>query len=538
MMDDLIVILKGHYRSFSHTHKSWKKSLTGCNHKMYIHTWDTVDATSSTWHNSNKAINELTKENIALLKSYDEGCVIEAQSWTPAERRENLRNNAPFKSLLYYWHGIHSCISRIKKESKYVVISRPDVWVNIDFKNVVCEEGEILIGFSYSVNSRLPYAVTDIVYLFNYSDLDKFKTIPQTLYDWKNDASIYKIQEDPITDFFNKNWKKVTPKWFLYDNHFKIVRIPCSKMAFLLCGQHNGYKQYKRNIQRYIYNTFESMGYEVDTFVCTSESEDRGELLRDYAPKCHMVTEEPDKIEIIKMLIKYISDTGENYNMVCLTRFDIYFLGDIKIHSDKLNIFSKVLGPKGEELVDDNLYVFPARMLRELLDAMIANELEKRFQINYIKNELKRVEELTSFRLRFFNDVNLTLTKYLFTDNVKYHSKYKSVEIIINKSDVYLKKVKEGKHLFSWFGYELAAGTYDLTFDVLSDKDIDFPFVKTHFPTVYYKAPYIHANVPLSVNLRIKIEKTYTLLAFIFDDYEGCATIQFKNVSYKPVKDI
>jgi hypothetical protein len=226
-MDDVIVILKGHYRTFSDTHSSWAKSLSGCKYKMYIHTWKTIDVVSSTWHHKNKNVSLLTNENIELLKSYDDTCVIEEQTWTEKEKTENRRNNAPFKALLYYWHGIHSCINRIDKAAKYVIISRPDIMVNINFKDVVCEEGEILIGFTYSVNPKIPYLVTDVLYLFNFCDLDKFRTIPQTLYDWKEDSNLYIFQEDPVTDFFIKNWKKVTPKWYLRDkmNYFSIVRL-------------------------------------------------------------------------------------------------------------------------------------------------------------------------------------------------------------------------------------------------------------------------------------------------------------------------
>jgi len=225
------VILKGHFRTFEQTYKSWEKCLAGCSKAMYLHAWDTVDSDTKTWHYNKESIesntNPLTQTQTDLLRSLDPECVIEAQEFTEEEKVDIVLTQ-PYKTFLYFWQGINSALARIQKESKYIFIGRYDISVNIDFKGVTCEEDEILIGYTYYkfplAHKPFIYGWTDIIFMINYKDKHKLMQVPQTILDLqKGKNPDYLWAEDPITDFFNKNWKKVTPKWIGFTD-FDIVR--------------------------------------------------------------------------------------------------------------------------------------------------------------------------------------------------------------------------------------------------------------------------------------------------------------------------
>ena len=220
---DWIVILKGHYRTFDTTHTSWDTSLSGCNYKMYLHTWDKQNSESSSWHDPGKSSQPLTETQIQLLKSYDRDIQIENQKWTETEKTANLLINTPFKSYLFYWQSIFSCLNRIQEESKYILICRYDIQINIDLKTIQCEEGEIIIGYSHSANNNFPFGMSDILYCIHYKDKHKLQSIPEMLYQWKENPSKYQLPEDYFSDFILTNWKKVTRKW-LHRKDFLLVR--------------------------------------------------------------------------------------------------------------------------------------------------------------------------------------------------------------------------------------------------------------------------------------------------------------------------
>jgi len=131
----------------------------------------------------------------------------------------------PYKTFLYFWQGIHESLPRIKKESQYILFTRYDIDINIDFSQVACDENEIVIGYAHRYpNHVFPYGCTDIVFLIHYNDMHKLLTIPQKIMDLeKNMDPEYKLAEDPITDFFYSTWAKVTPKWIM-SRDIKIVR--------------------------------------------------------------------------------------------------------------------------------------------------------------------------------------------------------------------------------------------------------------------------------------------------------------------------
>ena len=84
---------------------------------------------------------------------------------------------------------------------------------------------------------------------------------------------------------------------------------------------------------------------------------------------------------------------------------------------------------------------------------------------------------------------------------------------------------------FSWFGYNINKGNYKLTFSIISSIDIDFPFIKSHNPVIFYKTNYIAKNIETTLSIDLSIENN-TDLIFIFDNYNNYCDITFKNIKF------
>jgi len=311
-----------------------------------------------------------------------------------------------------------------------------------------------------------------------------------------------------------------------------------------------------RNIQHYIVEFFKKKGYEVDTFLSTNRSIISNDLLRMYNPRKYVFVEDtPDRritktTDALQLLVDHIDATGYEADLICVTRFDIYFLEELtNIDPTKFNLFSKVLTNRNvnEGLIDDNFYIFPKEMLHPFFHIFKNNkpnirtiscrahwllpQLDKHFDLHYIKEELELVENLTSFKLRFFENRELILNKYLFTENVKYLSKHASAEVSIYKTNhVHFVKCVKGVTVYAWFGYEMDAGVYDMSFSAYSDRDISIDFIKLHDPVIYIKCPPIVKNVMQDINVRFTVTNDKTLVAFIFDKYEDCVDIHFTDI--------
>ena len=338
------------------------------------------------------------------------------------------------------------------------------------------------------------------------------------------------------------------------------------RVAVVLSGMHFSeddaervvdFRHYFQNIQHHIYNNFQNKGYELDTFLCTNRSKVSNELLRIYEPKRYSflgntLKRRIDKtIQGLNLVLEYMAEKKCQYDIVCVTRFDIYFLEElINVDLNKLNIVSTVLTNRKEDenLIDDNFYLFPGSMLQDFfhifrtflisirVKAAMAHWMlpafQTKFPIHFIKNEKRIVADLTSFKLRFFDSADLILNKFMFSENLKYLSKTKSAQIEIYKKDIHFQKIAHGDSLFCWFGYELEKGKYKVSFEALSDTNIEnFHFLKTHNPVQFYPIEPIVQDQPTFVNVDIDIQ-TKTTCIFIFDSYKGLLDINFKNIRF------
>ena len=316
------------------------------------------------------------------------------------------------------------------------------------------------------------------------------------------------------------------------------------------------FRQYTKNIKTKLIDHFEK-NYIIDTFICSSPSEISSELLDFYKPKSYFL-DDTDKlskilygrlfkfIKVLQLLIDYIELNKVLYDIVCITRFDIYFMKDfLNIDITKLNIVSILEHPG---ICDDNFYLFPIYFLKDFYDLVyhqimnnktttiiLHNTLHKfieLFPINYLCNEGVVVRHLSFFKLRFFDSIVFKLNKYIFSDNVWYTSIDRNSQMMLLNDTICLTKIKNFTCPWCWIGYDIKEkGIYNLTFEIFSDKDlINFDFIKLHKPVIFYKTQDILANTWTKIDVQIIVHEPDDELCIIFDNYTDQIKCQFKDI--------
>jgi len=169
------------------------------------------------------------------------------------------------------------------------------------------------------------------------------------------------------------------------------------------------------NYKKYIYNYFNNLGYEIDVYIGTNILDDNNltDLLNMYKPiKYTMIKNEHhiiSKNSKILAAIKCCLDSKIEYEDCIITRFDLLFQKDFtnfKIDLNRINIVSVLENPY---VIDDNLYIFPYKLLTKFYKLVEDNQynsfhfLEKQIlkisEINYILNERKLVADLSFYKI-------------------------------------------------------------------------------------------------------------------------------------------
>jgi len=278
------------------------------------------------------------------------------------------------------------------------------------------------------------------------------------------------------------------------------------------------FRYYIKNIKTYIY----SLG-EIETYIVTNDSPILDVLSATYNPVelCIMADTLNRRISKTIKGLELIRDSGKVYDYVCITRLDIYFMKTIILNYSKLNIFSELEQPGW---YDDNFYFFPFSLLESFLSLYltIRNNIDhcsahklKLNDINYICNEHKCVQSLTSFKLRHFRKM-LSLND-LYTVGTEY--KYNKYSISINNT-IYIKK---------GLGVCRAGFTLNMTPGVY--------YANHKFTSNNVLGEYMHiGNAGYGNHSTIKINIP-TIIHFIFDMYEECDiifnSIEFVNKSQR-----
>lgn len=168
------------------------------------------------------------------------------------------------------------------------------------------------------------------------------------------------------------------------------------------------------NYKKYIYEYFEDLGYEIDTYLCTnfSNNEIQNQIIEDYSPKDYLFLEEKELeakylIKIhnrnLKFLnvMKLVQESGNEYDLCLITRFDLNFniqFSDVNIMLDRMNVVSML---ERKNLICDNFYILPFNKLpllikfteEHLFDSFhyFYKNFKKLFNLNFLLDERKRI---------------------------------------------------------------------------------------------------------------------------------------------------
>jgi hypothetical protein len=361
-------------------------------------------------------------------------------------------------------------------------------------------------------------------------------------------------------------------------NNTSMISKP-NRMAVLLFGIHYlknyehwsnnkqtiDFRYYVKNIKTKIYDYFKNKNYNIDTFICTNNSDIQNELLDTYKPVSYSFINENKNYKLLKvfeLLFEYIKSNSikyrqeyicakRAYDLVLITRFDIYFIKDlININISKLNIISVL---ESYNLIDDNLILFPFSIVHKLYDIIkkylnksftinnasalhyIKNLYETNFDINYICNENLDVSQLSFFKLRYFDRINFIINKYYFTENIWYRQKSDNSTQILIKSynNIILKKNISNICNNASFGYEInKIGIYELKFNIYSSKDIiNFNFIILDKVSISSNIRDIYCNQLTNVSIILDVKEKDEIINFIFNHYTDTLDVEISEIN-------
>ena len=386
----------------------------------------------------------------------------------------------------------------------------------------------------------------DIVYFCNFDEIyDVYTKLIQ-----KSPTELKEEAETKYNLFCEK---------FNYKNICNMIETKYIKnMAIILSGLHYqdnynhwgqiiniNYEPYVENIKLKIYNYFE-IEYNIDTFIVTNESPKINSLIGAYKPIDYKFETDINVIKRLKGL-EMVLHANIKYDLILLTRFDIYIIKEFTKQNTDINKFNLVSVIDTENECDDNLYIFPLKYLKPFIEIIknkikngygshtmhhIKNEFEQNMDVNYICDDrYNEVANLSFFKLRFnFNkNLELIINQTHFQENIIYNSIGNTSNIIINNNTIKFSKMVNYKCHYAWIGYKLNNGTYNLSFDIISDNHLFLPFIKTHDPDCFYKTIPIKKNILTHIQVNINILNN-GLLCLIFDNYSYVVNIEFSNI--------
>ena len=333
------------------------------------------------------------------------------------------------------------------------------------------------------------------------------------------------------------------------------------KLALLLTGIH--YKEYynhfrngKINIDfRFYINNIKSklidhlaQLYNIDIFICSNKSIITDELVAKYNPVSYSFIDDNRNTKILNvynLLNDYIINKKVNYNIIAFTRFDICFMKDFtNIDYNKLNLVSIL---ENNNLTDDNFHLYPIKyyysfynIINKELPMNINNVLifhslldkfRERFEINYLCNENTCVPNLSFFKLHYFNIYKVfNISQYKFINNLPYYSINNDAKLVVNDTKINFSKLKKNICSYAWFNYNIdEKGDYNITFEILSDKNINFNFIKFKDNTIS-SIFHIKENELTKVSFDTQSKINNNKMIIIFNKYEDLINITITNL--------
>ena len=172
------------------------------------------------------------------------------------------------------------------------------------------------------------------------------------------------------------------------------------------------YKVSYPNYKKFIFEYFESLGYEIDVFFCTNNDipeEEKNKLIDLYKPVdyCFSSGWKNDKIyNAVNCCMK----SGKEYDHYLITRFDMEFkipFNECNFDFNKFNMVSVLEKP---EFLCDNFYFMNKELFPKFKQVLGNNlrgnhhKLGPQFEkvigeINFVKNEKTRIPLLTFYKI-------------------------------------------------------------------------------------------------------------------------------------------
>lgn len=326
------------------------------------------------------------------------------------------------------------------------------------------------------------------------------------------------------------------------------------KIAFLFFGLHYShidshfrlnyhhvidYRYYRKNIKDKLINNFNK--YNIDMYACTNQSHIEHEFITDYNLKGYIFDNNIGKRNVkIKKGLELIFNSKIHYNYIIITRPDIYFMADITPNNINLNKLNLVSILEENHLIDDNLYILPNKYFNKFYEIYsklhdeqsieshwLKSDFDNVFKINYLRNEHTYVENLSFYKLRYYSYSHFILNNIHFDKNIFFHSIYDNCVMILEGESINLHKVRNYLCDYCWCGLNFNRGNYNLSFDVITDKDINnLKFLKLHHPIRYIEHnQYIPQHQWVNININIEITSDNDLFIWILDDF--CDTLSF-----------
>lgn len=256
-----------------------------------------------------------------------------------------------------------------------------------------------------------------------------------------------------------------------------------------------------------------------------------------------------NKKRVVELLKTHIQVTGTTYDYICMTRLDILYDSSIDwslINSlentifvpedydynglnDRICIGNLDTIEKYASIYNNSLRIIESTF--ETNNNIIFPEILLHAHISDLKVNVKRFP-LKNNIVKLTHQVELIMNTHVYHKNIKYTSLTNSIILKTDEDIISFNKIINKNIWFSWFGYELEPGSYTLTFDIISNKDIDYPFIKRHGSNDYFTTKKINANCFESVSLDITVDPSNLKILFIFDELEDYIDIIFHKICF------
>jgi len=142
------------------------------------------------------------------------------------------------------------------------------------------------------------------------------------------------------------------------------------------------YNNSYENYQKYIYEYFKNKGYDIDVYISTNVLPEnyKDDLLDKYKPVQYNFIEAIEEYRHpLEDVINLCINEGREYDLILITRFDLFFTKGFEnsnIQLDKFNIVTLVEYP---DYICDNFYLFPYKYLSSFSNIIKENRHIRRF---------------------------------------------------------------------------------------------------------------------------------------------------------------